>query len=145
MFCRSFFVLFLLGIVLSVFPRLRLLIIYVIIRISHVIFKQIMLNLSYVYPSPFIVSIPWWWWRRGIWQYCEWRGQISTVPVYRGHCNNETGIYFFHCDLSRWKGSSCSWSYGSWIYNFLCNQCPSPLKLGVRILSWRGGLWYNIM
>jgi len=20
-----------------------------------------------------------------------------------------------------------SWSYGSWIYNYLCNQCSSPL------------------
>jgi len=26
------------------------------------------------------------------------------------------------------KGSSCSLSYGSWIYNYLCNQCLSPLK-----------------
>ena len=26
-----------------------------------------------------------------------------------------------------------SWSYGSWIYNYLCNQCLSPLKLWVRI------------
>ena len=25
------------------------------------------------------------------------------------------------------------WSYGSWIYNYLCNQCLSPLKLWVRI------------
>jgi len=25
-----------------------------------------------------------------------------------------------------------SWSYGSWIYNYLCNQCLSPLKLWVR-------------
>jgi len=25
-----------------------------------------------------------------------------------------------------------SWSYGSWIYNYLCNQCLSPLKLCVR-------------
>jgi len=22
---------------------------------------------------------------------------------------------------------SWSWSYGSWIYNYLCNQCLSPL------------------
>ena len=22
-----------------------------------------------------------------------------------------------------------SWSYGIWIYNYLCNQCLSPLKL----------------
>jgi len=24
-------------------------------------------------------------------------------------------------------GSSWWWSYGSWIYNYLCNQYPSPL------------------
>jgi len=27
------------------------------------------------------------------------------------------------------KGTSWSWSYGSWMYNYLCNQCLSPLKL----------------
>jgi len=27
------------------------------------------------------------------------------------------------------KGPSWSWSYGSWIYNYLCNQYLSPLKL----------------
>jgi hypothetical protein len=26
------------------------------------------------------------------------------------------------------------WSYGSWIYNYLCNQCLTPLMLWVRIL-----------
>jgi len=26
------------------------------------------------------------------------------------------------------KGLSWSWSYGSWIYNYRCNQCPSPLN-----------------
>jgi hypothetical protein len=30
------------------------------------------------------------------------------------------------------KGESWSWSYGSWIYKYLCNQCLSPLKLWVR-------------
>jgi len=34
-----------------------------------------------------------------------------------------THIYF---PLTR---SSCSWLYGSWIYNYICNQCLSPLKL----------------
>jgi len=28
---------------------------------------------------------------------------------------------------------SWSWSYCSWIYNYLCNQWLSPLKLGVLI------------
>jgi len=31
-----------------------------------------------------------------------------------------------------------SWSYGSWIYNYLCNQCLSPQKLLVRTPLWRG-------
>jgi len=31
------------------------------------------------------------------------------------------------------KGPSWPWSYGSWIYNYLCNQCLSPLTLWVRI------------
>ena len=30
-------------------------------------------------------------------------------------------------------GLSWPWSYGSWIYNLLCNQCLSPLMLWVRI------------
>jgi hypothetical protein len=29
-------------------------------------------------------------------------------------------------------GPSWLWSYGSWIYNYLCNQCLSPLMLWVR-------------
>jgi hypothetical protein len=30
------------------------------------------------------------------------------------------------------------WSYGSWVYNYLCNQCLSPLMLRVRIPLRRG-------
>jgi hypothetical protein len=36
------------------------------------------------------------------------------------------------------RGLSWSWTYGSWIYNYLCNQCPSPLQLGVRTPLGRG-------
>jgi hypothetical protein len=36
------------------------------------------------------------------------------------------------------QGPSWSWSYGVWIYNYLCNQCLSPLMLWVRI-SMRAG------
>ena len=31
------------------------------------------------------------------------------------------------------EGTSWPWSYGSWIYNYLCNQGLSPLMLWVRI------------
>jgi len=34
---------------------------------------------------------------------------------------------------SVWYHFSWPWSYGSWIYNYLCNQCLSPLLLWFRI------------
>jgi len=38
-------------------------------------------------------------------------------------------------------GPSWSWSYGCWIYKYLCNRCLSPQKMWVRIpRSWRGVL-----
>ena len=40
---------------------------------------------------------------------------------------------------------SWSWSYGSWIYNYLCNQCLSPLMLWVWILQMVSCTRYNIM
>ena len=42
-------------------------------------------------------------------------------------------------------GTSWLWSYGSWIYNYLCNQCLSPLKLWVRILLMAKFTRYNII
>jgi hypothetical protein len=41
------------------------------------------------------------------------------------------------CLKNCWKWC---WSYSKWIYNYLCNQCPSPLKLWVRIPLRRGVL-----
>ena len=35
--------------------------------------------------------------------------------------------------MNVWRGPSWSWSHGSWIYNYLCNQCLSPLILWVPI------------
>jgi len=34
---------------------------------------------------------------------------------------------------------------GAWIYNYLCNQCWSPLTLWVRIPLMARYTWYNIM
>jgi hypothetical protein len=42
-------------------------------------------------------------------------------------------------------GTLWLWSYGSWIYNYLCNQCLSPLKLWVRIPLMARCTWYNII
>jgi hypothetical protein len=38
--------------------------------------------------------------------------------------------YFLNAE----QGPSWSWSYGSWIYNYLCNQCLSPLNLWARVM-----------
>jgi hypothetical protein len=38
------------------------------------------------------------------------------------------------------RGQSLSWSYGSWIYSYLCNQRISPLTLCVRSPLRRGVL-----
>jgi len=43
------------------------------------------------------------------------------------------------------KGSSWLGSFGSWIYNFLCNQCLSPLKLSVRTKFMARCTQYNII
>jgi hypothetical protein len=39
----------------------------------------------------------------------------------------------------------CSWSYSNWIYNYLCNQCRSPLKLWVQTPFMVRCIRYNIM
>jgi hypothetical protein len=50
-----------------------------------------------------------------------------------------TNIIIFKIDIvslpvsKRWEGLSWLWSYGSWIYNYLCSQCLSPLMLWIRI------------
>jgi len=38
-----------------------------------------------------------------------------------------------------------SWLYGSWIYNYLCNQCLSPLMLWVQTPFMARCTRYNIM
>jgi hypothetical protein len=44
---------------------------------------------------------------------------------------------FFGSHKAKW-GQSWSWSYGGWIYNYLCKQCLSSLTLWVRIPLRRG-------
>jgi hypothetical protein len=44
----------------------------------------------------------------------------------------------FVCPMLPW--SLWSWSYGGWMYNYLCNQCLSPLTWWVRIPQRRGAL-----
>jgi len=45
---------------------------------------------------------------------------------------------FLYLPIPIAKWPSWLWSYGSWIYNYICNQCLSPLSLWVRIPLRRG-------
>jgi hypothetical protein len=47
-------------------------------------------------------------------------------------------------NLTYITGTSWSWSYGSWINNYTCNKCPSPLKLWVQIPFMVSCTRYNI-
>ena len=59
-----------------------------------------------------------------------------VIPHWHNLCELMSLSYNLHV-LIYW-GLSWSWSYGSWIYNYLCNQCLSPITLWrVRIrLRW---------
>ena len=66
---------------------------------------------------------------------------IHANPVYmyrtsQVHVKSLSPYIKYHVYL----GLSWPWLYGSWIYNYLCDQCLSPLKLWVRPRSWRGVL-----
>jgi hypothetical protein len=52
-------------------------------------------------------------------------------------------VYISHVLFN--QGPSWSWSYGSWIYNYLCNQCLPPQKLWIRIPFMARCTLYNIM
>jgi hypothetical protein len=58
-------------------------------------------------------------------------------------CAVIVGIMETVTGLSLLKGQS--WSYGSWIYNYLCNQCLSPTKVWIRIPLMARCTRYNIM
>jgi hypothetical protein len=47
--------------------------------------------------------------------------------------------------FSKFLGPSRLWSYGSWIYYYLINQCLSPLTLWVRTLFMPRCTRYNIV
>ena len=56
-------------------------------------------------------------------------------------------IYIFIMSVCVYVGPSWSWSYGSWIYNYmyLCNQYLSPLTLWIRIPLMARCTRYNFM
>ena len=64
---------------------------------------------------------------------------FSSGTVY---CSNKNPcicnllVRWSHCSINK-EGPSWLWLYGSWFYNYLYNQCLSPLTLWVQIpLRW---------
>ena len=61
-----------------------------------------------------------------------------SSPMYEGRVHKRNKLSSLDISLTTayflftLGGPSWLWSYGSWINNYLCNQCLSPLKLWVR-------------
>jgi hypothetical protein len=78
----------------------------------------------------------------------SWQYYIVGVKLFYGvqfHCFNSY-ISIFNLYTRSWifivlahLNNRESSSYGSWIYNYLCNKCLSPITLWVRI-PFRGGV-----
>ena len=87
-----------------------------------------------------------------IWCVCFWclTSIWKIIQLYTGvsftgglkrnaHRKPHTVVFNVHCLFpTEWPSWPCS--HGSWIYNYQCNPCISPLKLWVRIPLRRGVL-----
>jgi hypothetical protein len=61
---------------------------------------------------------------------CKWRKTFEKDFLIANFWEIILNWIFLRMVLKLNKGL---WSYSSWIYNYLCNQCQSALKLRVRI------------
>jgi len=72
-----------------------------------------------------------------IWNWLEMLGRLVFLTILKFHRNKFIFPDKLHNILTTVlviaEGPSWLWSYGSWIYNYLCHQCLSPLMLWVRI------------
>ena len=68
----------------------------------------------------------------------------KTKSTHSKKCIFNNIVRLNNSQLLTTEGPSWSWMYGSWIYNYLCNQCLSPLMLWVRILLRRGVLYTTL-
>jgi len=64
---------------------------------------------------------------------------MKNVNIYEN--KNTSSIIWTRAKCRCWL----SWSYGSWIFNYLCYQSQSPLKLWVRIPLMAKCTRYSIM
>jgi hypothetical protein len=70
---------------------------------------------------------------------------IIWVMVFNASVKNISAISSRMIKSYFTRGPSWSWSYGSWIYNYLCNQCLPTLMLWVWITLMARCTRYNII
>ena len=89
-------------------------------------------------------------------QYVLRRIYIFIILIWQQSNSSNFNIYIYKLEqckskininkLEKWKeGKSWSWSCGSLIYNYLCNQRLSPLTLRIRIPFMARCTRYNIL
>ena len=62
---------------------------------------------------------------------------LHAYPLYYQHACMFRSLYILHLE-------GPSWSHGSWIYSYLCNQCLSPLTLCDKVCQWfAAGRWFS--
>jgi hypothetical protein len=66
-----------------------------------------------------------------VWYMCQAIRINIGITQWLRHSNLKCQLHTLSLYVIKWP--SWPWSYGSWIYNYLCNQCLSPLMLWVRI------------
>ena len=60
-------------------------------------------------------------------------GEAKSIATDKGNLEVYIKATFRQIPIVIIRGTSWSWSYGSWMYNYLWNQCLSSLTLRVRI------------
>jgi uncharacterized protein (DUF1919 family) len=58
---------------------------------------------------------------------------VHSVALFDFHLSFYMNQHLDKEHITLWQGPSWPWCYGSWIYNYLCNQYLSPVILWVRI------------
>ena len=93
-----------------------------------------MCNLILACSSPFEWSNVYRVWVIGVQTLLVAWAAIKMIKKYRTLKNQQWRyVFVFGMSSNPCERLSWQWSYGSWIYNYLCNQCLSPLMLWVRI------------
>ena len=57
----------------------------------------------------------------------------SFISVWQMHFMYYKMPWYHNQAILKCQGQSMPWSYDSWIYNYLCNRCISPLMLWVQL------------